>query len=361
MIFIIENQIMTAEINMTCEEIAQIINGKVLGDQSRILNGVNRIEEALEGQLTFYANPKYEKYLKTTKATCLIVKDDFPDNFPLESFGDKMTFILVDKPYIEFIRILKHLYDARPIKRNKIHDSAVVGKNCRISETAYIGPNCTVGDNCFIGENVILHSNVSVYESVVIGEGSEIHANVTLCDHTVLGNNCLINPGAVIGSEGFGFLDNSDGSYEKIPQLGNVVLGDNVEIGSNSTIDRAMMGSTIIEKGVKMDNLVQIGHNAKIGENTAIVAQTGISGSTKVGKRNRYGGQVGVSGHVEIADDVTIYAQSGVAKSVTEKGIYFGSPIKDRLTAFKIEAVIPQLPTMLKDIQRIKKELSKEE
>ena len=344
---------MPKNIKLTCKEIAEIINGKIIGDENAVVTGLNRLEAAQKGELTFYANPKYAQYLEGLHATCVIVKNDFADNHNIKAFDKGTVFILVAKPYIEFVRVLKYLSSQISRKSHFIHDTAVIGENSKIAESAYIGPNCTIGDNCTIGENVRLVSNVSIYDNVSIGDNTTIHANVVCCRRTVIGKNCMINPGAVLGSEGFGFLDNADGSYEKIPQLGNVIIGDDVEIGANTTIDRAMIGSTVIERGVKMDNLVQIGHNVEVGENTAIVSQTGIAGSTKIGKRNRFGGQVGVSGHIETTDDVTIYAQSGLAKSVTEKGIYFGSPIKERITAFKIEATMNSLPQMARDVKKL--------
>ena len=226
-----------------------------------------------------------------------------------------------------------------------------------IDETAYIGANCVIGNNCKIGKNTVLHSNISIYDNSKIGDNCTIHANVTIYEDTEIGNNCVIHSGVALGSDGFGFLENKDGSYTKIPQLGNVVLENDIEIGANTTIDRALVGSTIIRNGVKLDNQIQIAHNCEIGENSAMAAQVGVSGSVKVGKRNRFGGQSGISGHIEIADDVVLLAKSGVPKSIEKGGLYFGSPIREKMQAFRIEAVIHNLPDLAKDVKLIKKKL----
>jgi UDP-3-O-[3-hydroxymyristoyl] glucosamine N-acyltransferase len=239
----------------------------------------------------------------------------------------------------------------------EIHPSAVIEQGAFVSAKASIGANCYIGKNVSIDEGVIIKSNCSIQQNVKIGKNTLIHSNVVIYKDCEIGDNCIIHSGVVIGADGFGYIENSDGSYSKIPKIGNVVIGNNVEIGANTTIDRSLIGSTYISDGVKLDNLIQIGHNVEVGENSVMAAQVGVSGSAKIGKRNRFGGQVGIAGHLEIADDVIIMAQSGVAKSVTQKGMYFGSPIKDRITAFKIEAVIPQLPQIYKDINLIKKKL----
>lgn len=344
---------------LSCEEIAKIVAGSFHGEPSIFITGLNNIEFAESEQLTFYSDKKFKSFLDTTKASCIFVSDDFD----VEPYPTK-NFILVDNPYLRFAQFLKYLDDNLNQKGHSIHESAIIGAESIIGKNVNLGANVIIGSNCTISDNVYIYPNVTIYDNVIIGESTIIHSNVVICDDTKIGKNCLVLPGAVIGSEGFGFIENPDGSYTRIPQLGNVIIGDEVEVGANTTIDRALVGSTIISNGVKLDNLIQIAHNVRVGENTAMAAQAGISGSTHIGKRNRIAGQAGLSGHIETVDDVTIYAQSGVAKSVEKKGIYFGSPIKERLTAFRIETAINQLPEIVNEIRTIGRkvdEISKNE
>ncbi len=334
------------------EAIAELIDGKIIGSTNSLIKRLNRIESCEPGDITFFYDAKYAHFLETCNATCILV----PENLNLVP-KENQVFISVKNPYFEFYRILKYLESLLPKKSSFIHQTAIIGNNSNIHQTAYIGPYCVVGENCTIAENVVLHSNVVLYDNVSIDSNSLLHASVTCYSDTIIGKNCVIQAGAVIGSDGFGFIENKDSSYEKIPQLGNVVLEDNVEIGANTTIDRALIGSTLIEKGSKIDNLCQIAHNVTIGENTGIAAQVGISGSTKVGKRNRLAGQVGLAGHISTADDVTLYAQSGVGQSIEKKGIYFGAPARERFKAFKIEAVINDLPELFREFYALKRKL----
>jgi len=332
------------------KEVAELINGEIVGGSETIIYGLNRIEDVRQGELTFYSDKNFEKYLDNIQVSCIIVPKDF--DFPLP---ETITLIKVEKPYLAIVKVLKYLDSLIPRQHSFIHQSAVIEGSTLIDETAFIGANCIIGENCKIGKNVILHSNICLYENVEIGENSYLHTGVICCSGSIIGKNCIIQPGAVIGSDGFGYVENIDGSYDKIPQLGNVVIGDNAEIGANTCIDRAIIGSTIIGDGVKIDNLCQIGHNVKVGENSAMAGQAGIAGSCTVGKRNRLGGQVGLAGHLETADDVTVLAQSGVAKTIEKKGFYFGSPIKERLHAFKIEAAMNNLPQLVREISQMKK------
>jgi len=335
-------------------QIAGLVEGRLSGKENQEITSLNGISEAKSGELTFYSDSKYAKYLETTEASCILV----PENINLLPTKGQ-TFITVKKPYISFVKIISFIDSLKDKRTSFIHPSAVIDDTATIADTAYIGPCCTVGKNASIGKGTILFSNVAIYDNVSIGENCIIHGNTTFCCDTVVGNHCIILPGAVIGSDGFGFVENQDGSYTKIPQIGNVVLKDNVEVGANSTIDRAMIGSTIIENGVKIDNLVQIAHNCKIGENTAMVAQVGISGSTTIGKRNKLGGQVGIAGHLETADDVTLLARSAIAKTLPEPGIYFGTPAKKRLDAMRIEGGLRQLPELIRTVNFLKEELRK--
>ena len=339
---------------ISCEKIAEIINGRFEGQTGLSVNGFNRIEQATEGELTFLSDEKFEKFLATTGASCIIVKDSLK-----AEPADNQCFIRVENPYFKLAELFKAVDAMAEKPRPMIHPSAVIAESAEISGTAFIGANCVIGENCKVADNVIIMPNITLYDNVSIGKSSKINSGVVIYRDCIIGNEVIIHSGAIIGADGFGYLENVDGSYDKIPQLGNVVIGDRVEIGANTTIDRALLGSTIVEDGVKIDNLVQIGHNCSIGENTAIVSQVGIAGSVNIGKRNRLGGQVGFAGHMDTADDVIVMAQSGVSKSITKKGIYFGSPARERLKGFKIEAVIRSLPEMRNDLNTLKKSVDK--
>lgn len=332
-----------------CSDIAKTINGKLVGARKKTIYNLNRIEFAGEGELTFYSDKKYENYFDSSEATCIIVKNDI-------AYKPKKNqcFILVDNPYHAFIKIIKLVDFISEEQKKGVHKTAIIGDNTLIDDTVTIGPNCVIGKNCRIEEGVTIEANTAIQDNVQIGKLTKIYPNVTLYKDTEIGQNCIIHSGVVIGADGFGYLEGEDGSFDKIPQIGNVIIMNNVEIGSNTCVDRAVVGSTIIGNGVKIDNLVQIGHNCVIGDNTAIVAQTGLGGSTKIGKGVRLGGQVGLAGHLEITDGVMIAAQSGVNKSVKTKGMYFGSPIKEARRAYKIEAVINQLPELARELNALK-------
>lgn len=339
-------------LDKSVEDIAKLIDADIIGNKDiRIIN-LSKIEESNEGDLTFFSSYKYKKYLGTTNASCIIV----PKDLSISEYDTlNKAFLVTENPYISFIKIISYIDSQKEKKSGFIHSSAIIDKSSKISNTAYVGERCVIGKNCQLGENVYIYPCTVLYDNITVGNNVIIHSNVTICSDTRIGNNCIIHPGAVLGSDGFGNIENPDGSYTKIPHIGYVVLEDDVEIGANTTVDRALIGTTLIEKGVKIDNLVQVGHNVKIGENTAIASQAGISGSTKVGKRNRLAGQTGLAGHLETADDVTLLAQSGAAKSIPEKGLYFGSPVKERSKAFRIEACIQQLPEIVAEIREIKK------
>jgi UDP-3-O-[3-hydroxymyristoyl] glucosamine N-acyltransferase len=326
----------------------------MIGSDSLIINNLGRIENGKEGDLSFLARKEYGKYMDDCYATCIIIPEGYI-NVPKPN----QAFIESNNPYIAMVTVLRHITSLIPKTTPKIHRSAVISQSAKIPNNASIGARCVIGENCVLGNNVILHSNVILYDNVIIGENSEIHSNVVCYDDTIIGKKCIIHSGAIIGADGFGFTETPEGKYDKIPQLGNVIIGNDVEIGANTTIDCALLGSTMIEDGTKIDNLVQIGHNCFIGEDTAMAAQVGIAGSTKIGKRNRLGGQVGISGHIELGDDIIITAQSGVSKSLPDKGIYHGSPVKERLQAFKIESYIRRLPDIAVDVEMLKKHILK--
>jgi UDP-3-O-[3-hydroxymyristoyl] glucosamine N-acyltransferase len=342
---------MSVKFDLSCIEIADIVGGELKGNNVKI-SGLNNIEFAGEGEITFLSDKKYLSSLETTQASCIVINK----NFFSEDLPDK-NYIIVDNAHQKFAQLIIYIAENYVKLNYEIHPKAIIDKTSKYGENVNIGANTVIGKNCEIADNVYIYPNVTIYDNVKIGEGTIIHAGTTICSDTVIGLNCLILPGAIIGSDGFGFIDNPDGSYTRIPQLGNVILGDNVEIGANTCIDRALVGSTVVSDGVKLDNLIQIGHNVRIGENTAMAGQVGISGTSIIGKRNRFGGQVGLAGHMSTADDVIILAQSGVGSTISKPGIYFGTPAKDRIKAFKIEAVINQLPELYRELNQIKKKL----
>lgn len=343
---------MPVKISYTCADIAAFSGGVVEGNPNKVITALGRIESATADEISFFANAKYAKYLETTQAGCLFVERGFHSDALRQT-----VLIRVDNPYIAFVMLLKRIDSGRAPKPAGIHPTAIIGENCSIDSSAHIGSGCVLGAECSIGKNVVILPGAIIEDYCTIGDGTLIHSGVVLREDTQIGTNCIIHSGAVIGGDGFGFVEDGNSVYHKIPQLGNVVIGNDVEIGCNTTVDRAMIGSTIIENGVKIDNLVQVAHNVRIGENTGIASQAGISGSSHIGKRNRFGGQAGVAGHLETADDVTLLAQAGVAKSIPEPGMYFGSPIRERMKAFKIEAAISNLPDTLREIGRLKKDI----
>jgi UDP-3-O-[3-hydroxymyristoyl] glucosamine N-acyltransferase len=335
-------------------EIADLINGRIIGSTEISITGIKGIELASTGDLTFLYQDKYLKYLADSNATCIIVPEDIK-----EEPKTGQVFIKTNDPYGKFVEILNKIEAMLPKQAASIHKTAIIGNNCLIDESVYLGAYVVVGDNCIISSGTMIKPNVTIYDNVIVGSNTLIHSNVVLYQGVNIGNNCILHAGSIIGSDGFGYIENKEtGEYTKIPQLGIVEIEDNVEIGANTTIDRALVGKTIIRKGTKIDNLVQIAHNCDIGENTGIASQAGISGSVKSGKRGRFGGQAGIAGHLEIVDDVTILAQSGIPKSVKQKGIYFGSPAKEHFKAFKIEAVLRQLPELFEEVYKLKKQIS---
>jgi UDP-3-O-[3-hydroxymyristoyl] glucosamine N-acyltransferase len=345
---------------MTIREIAEWLGGDIEGgtlEGKPAIDRVAKIEEATPGSLTFLANPKYEKHLGTTNATAVLVSRKL-DLKKIEGRAS-LIFIRVDDPYIAFLHMLKRLTPSMDPFTPGIHETAV------ISSSATIGKNVSVGAYAVIGDTATVGSNTKIGEGCVIGKQAQIGSECTLYPNVVvyhqckLGNRVILHSGAVIGSDGFGFAPKPDGSYEKIPQLGAVVIEDDVEIGSNTTIDRAVMGDTRIQRGVKIDNLVQIAHNVVVGEDTVIAAQTGISGSTKIGKHCMIGGQVGISGHIEIADNTIIMAQSGIHDNIKEPGkSYFGYPADEARKAQRAYIAMKMLPDMLREFTALKKKVA---
>lgn len=338
----------------TAKDIAGLIGGTVDGDPNVIVNKLAKIEEGEPQALSFLANPKYTPYIYSTRSSIVIVRKDFePENHI------SPTLIRVDDPYSAFARLLE-LNDNMRKSRNGISSHAF------ISPTAKTGKDVYIGEFAYIGENVIISDNVKIYPQCYIGDNSVIGKNTTLYPgvkiyhNCILGDSCMVHAGVVIGADGFGFAPQSDNNYKKVAQIGNVIIEDNVEIGANTTIDRATLGSTIIRKGVKLDNLIQVGHNVEIGENTVIAAQTGISGSTRLGKNCMIGGQVGIVGHSTIADDVKIGAQAGVSGSITKEGsIVLGAPAIEIGRFKRSIAVFNNLDKMAARVSELERALKK--
>ena len=306
--------------NFTAGQIADQLNGTVVGNRDVDINTLSKIEEGKKGSLTFLANPKYTEFIYSTDASATIVSNDFE---PTEKITT--TLIKVKDPYSSFTTILE-LFNDDKSKRSGISDKSDIDKSSTISKSTYVGSYTTIGKNSIVGDNCVIDNQVFIGDNVKIGNNCKIYPGTKILNDTIIGNSCIIHSSCSIGSDGFGFAPNDDGTYKKIPQTGNVVIGNNVEIGSNSTIDRATIGSTIIKDGVKLDNQIQIAHNVEIGENTAIAAQSGIAGSTKIGKNCMIGGQVGIIGHLKIGDNVKIQAQAGVTSDVESNARITGTP-----------------------------------
>jgi UDP-3-O-[3-hydroxymyristoyl] glucosamine N-acyltransferase len=332
--------------NFTAGHIADQINGTVVGDRDIDIFNISKIEEGSKGSLTFLANPKYTEFIYTTKASAAIVSIDFEPTEKIE-----LTLIKVKDPYSSFTTILE-LFDKDLSKRKGISQLTDIDKSSKISDSSFIGSFSTVGENSVIGEKCIIENQVFIGNNVEIGNGCLIYPGVKILDDTIIGQNCIIHSSTTIGSDGFGFAPNDDGRYKKIPQTGNVVIGDNVEIGSNSTIDRATLGSTIISNGVKLDNQIQVAHNVEIGENTAIAAQSGVAGSTKIGKNCMIGGQVGIIGHIKIGDNVKIQAQAGVTSNIESNSRVTGTPAISYMNYNKSYVHFKNLPEIVKKIDK---------
>jgi len=305
----------------TARQIAEALSGTLEGNPSVEVSSLSKIEEGKKGTLTFLANPKYTQYIYHTEASIVIINEDFIPEKEISA-----TLIRVKDAYSAFAQLLE-LYQQSKEKRSGISSQAFIAANATVGKNVYIGAFVSIGDHAVIEDDVLIYPHTSIGNHCKIGNATKIFSGVSIYDECEVGNECTIHAGAIIGADGFGFAPQDDNVYNKIPQIGNVIIEDRVEIGANTTIDRATIGSTIIRKGAKIDNLIQIAHNVEVGENTVIAAQTGISGSTKIGKNCMIGGQVGIIGHLTIADGVKIAAQAGVGKSITEENaIVEGSP-----------------------------------
>ena len=336
----------------TAKQIAQILDGEIEGCPEEEVSRLSKIEEGTKGSLTFLSNPKYNSYLYTTQASITIVNQTFQLEKQVST-----TLIRVKDAYKSFSKLLEFYNQVKNNKEGReephyISESASIGKH------EYIGAFSYIGENVVIGENVKIYPNSYIGDNVTIGNNCLIFAGVKIYSETEIGNNCTFHSGCIIGSDGFGFTPNDEGELIKVPQTGNVIIEDNVDIGSSSTIDRATLGATIIRSGVKLDNQVQIAHNVEIGKNTAIAAQTGIAGSTKVGENCMIGGQVGISGHLNLGNNLKIQAQSGISKSLKDNEIVQGSPAFGYSDFNKSYVYFKNLPKIIGRINKIEKELN---
>ena len=330
------------------KEIAEIINGKLYGDKDVIIVGVNELDKAQEREITFLRDKKYVELLKNTKASCVIIPEDLVD------ISIPTSYIVVKEPYLAFIKILEIIYSEKSKNFYKgIHPSVLKGESVKLENNVSIGPYCVLGDKVEIGENSILVANVFVGNNVKIGKNVLIYPNVTILEDTVIGNNVIIHSGTVIGSDGFGYIQ-KDGKHVKVPQVGKVVIEDDVEIGANVTIDRATISETRISKGTKIDNLVHIAHNVLVGENVLLLAQVGIAGSSKVGDNTVLAGQTGVTDHILIGKNVKAGPRTGIVQNVDDNQVVWGTPPIPFEEQKRISVASRRLPKLLIEFNKLK-------
>jgi UDP-3-O-[3-hydroxymyristoyl] glucosamine N-acyltransferase len=335
----------------TAAQIALLINGKTEGDPSATVTSFGKIEDAQQGQISFLANPKYEEFLYTTQASVLIVNESLEIKQQLPA-----TLIRVPDAYSAFATLLTKYQELMTQQLSGIQQPSYIAETAVIGENAFIGAFVYLGEKVRIGNNVKIFPGTVLGDNVVIGDNSIIHAGVKIYHDCIVGKQVTLHAGVVVGSDGFGFAPQADGAYKKIPQIGNVIIEDFVEVGANTTIDRATIGSTIIRTGVKLDNLIQVGHNVEIGAHTVIAALTGISGSAKLGRNIMIGGQVGIVGHISIADGTKIAAKSGISKTIKEPNKSFiGAPAMDTAIALRNHVISRNLPQLEKRIQDLEK------
>ena len=338
----------------TAIQIAELLSGKVEGNPNAEVWNVAKIEEGAPGMLSFLANPKYTHYIYETQSSVVIVNDDFAPTSPI-----KATLIRVPDAYASFAKLLA-FYDQMSQSKQGSSSMAFVAKSAQCGENIYLGEFAFVGENAKIGNNVKIYPQVYVGDNCVVGDNTVLYPGVKLYRNTVIGKNCILHAGAVLGADGFGFAPQADGHYEKIPQVGNVVVEDNVEIGANTTIDRSTMGSTRIHRGVKLDNLIHLAHNVEIGENSALAAQVGVSGSTRLGKNCVVGGQSGFVGHINIADGSKFGGQSGIMGSIKEENqAFMGTPIQPLRQYLVSNARFRHIDEMARKLEQLEKELEK--
>ncbi|WP_297086999.1 UDP-3-O-(3-hydroxymyristoyl)glucosamine N-acyltransferase [uncultured Draconibacterium sp.] len=334
-------------------DIASFLNGEIVGNADVKVSNVSKIEDGKPGTLAFLANPKYENYIYETKASVVLVNKSF---IPKEEIP--ATLIKVDDAYQAFASLLELYVQAKASMKQGIEQPSFIAETASVGNDAYVGAFAYIGNNAKIGNNVKIYPQVHVGENVIVGDDCILYPGAKIYDDCVIGNRCIIHSGAVIGSDGFGFAPQEDGTFKKIHQIGNAVLEDDVEIGANTTVDCGTMESTVIKKGVKLDNLIQIAHNVEVGENSVMAAQTGISGSTKIGKNCMFGGQVGLGGHITVGDNVTLGAQSGVVSNLKSNQTLLGSPAIDIKTAMRAYVLLKDLPEIRRDVLQLKKTIN---
>lgn len=335
----------------TAQQIADFLKGEIVGNPNVTVNNFSKIEEGKPQTISFLSNPKYTQYIYETDSDIVLVNDDFVPEKPI-----KATLIKVPNAYAALASLLNMVNSLTPVKTG-IEEMSHISSSAKIGENIYVGTFAYIGDNAQIGNNCQIFPQVYIGDNVRIGDGTIIYPGVKIYKDCIVGENCILHSGCVIGADGFGF-SKDNGKYNKIPQMGNVVIENDVEIGANTTIDRAVFGSTIIKQGVKLDNLIQIAHNCEIGDNTAMAAQVGIAGSTKVGENCVFGGQVGLGGHINIGKNSQIGAQAGIISNIKEGSEIIGSPAMPVKQFFRSSIIIPKLPDMYRQINTLEKELN---
>lgn len=335
----------------TAKQIAELINGRIEGDENAVVSTFSKIEEGKPGAISFLSNPKYTHFLYETQSSVVLINEDVKLERPVNA-----TLIRVDNAY-ECVAKLLQLYESMKPQKTGIDPLAFISPKAKIGKDCYIGPFAYIGDDVEIGDHSQIYPHATIFDKAIVGNHCIIYPNVSIYHDCHIGNNVIIHSGSVIGADGFGFAPNADG-YDKMPQIGIVTIEDNVEIGANTCIDRSTMGSTYIRKGAKLDNLIQVAHNAEVGENTVMAAQVGVAGSTKIGKWCMFGGQVGMAGHISIADHTTVGAQAGITNTVRESGqTIIGSPAWDARGFMKSAAIFRRLSDMYQNIQKLQKEI----
>ncbi len=339
----------------TATQISEILQGEVFGNPDQEVFKLSKIEEGEEGSLTFLSNPKYNSYLYTTKASIAIVNKDF-----IPEKEVKTTLVKVEDAYKAFTKLLEY-YNEIKLDKSGIETPSFIDKTAVYGDNVYIGAFTYLSQNVTVGDNVKIYPNVFIGDNVKIGDNTTLFSGAKVYSESEIGKDCTIHSGVIIGSDGFGFVPNEKGEYNKVPQIGNVIIEDNVDIGSGTTIDRATLGSTFIRKGVKLDNQIQIAHNVEVDQNTVIASQTGIAGSTKIGKNCQIGGQVGIVGHIIIGNNVKIQAQSGIARSIKDNEVVQGSPALPYSDYNKSYVYFKNLPSLAKRIDELEKKISTKE
>ncbi|MCE1198356.1 MAG: UDP-3-O-(3-hydroxymyristoyl)glucosamine N-acyltransferase [Marinilabiliales bacterium] len=337
------------------KDIANLLRGTVDGDGEVVVNNISKIDQGIPGTLTFLANPAYTKYIYTTAASAVLVSKDFQPDSELNC-----SLIRVDDPYASLAELLQ-LYQQMKPSRKGIEQPSFVSPTARIGEDVYLGAFAYVSDRAVIGRNVKIYPHVFIGEDVVIGDHTILYAGVKIYPDCKVGSDCILHAGVVVGADGFGFAPNPDGPFTKIQQVGNVIIEDMVEIGANSTIDCATMGSTILRRGVKLDNLIMIAHNVEIGENTVMAASSGVAGSSKVGRNCMIGAQVGISGHLTVGNNVRIGGQAGIMSNVPDDVTIIGSPSQDHKDFMRSMAIFRKLPQLSRDVSDLKKWMSSQD